>query len=477
MIVAPYKRNPLPPTVAVLLADATDGFVIVDEHGSRQRPGDELADGVRVWGSYDVVHELVAAGHGEALCWNNEEIRWRHARLDVDGWRNRASDVSVLKLPFPANPRDTLRALASWRDWLASYGAAPTGTTGSAAWSLLRARLERTLFTSQPKRSLPPIPWTIGGRQTLGPAGAGSFVGELEQADLPAAYASELGGLAYGGSWITGDELPKKPLDPEWWSREGRPVFVRARVRVPAALYGPLPRRPRRRITGIAAAFLGLEYPSGGRIQGTWTWDELAAAVDNGATIERLFQVWAHLSGSQPFAAWWDAVQDGRTMPGLAGLLAKTTGNALWGRFCMDAAGGTRTIRGRQGATMRQRAVVSSGGIPAAHDLAETVSGRVRARLYRQMIAAGDDLLSAHTDGVWLRAGAPVLEGWRVKEQARRLDLLGPQTLRYWPRRVHEREPFHAFAGMPAELAPTMFEQLWQQAGFPAETTVRSDAA
>jgi hypothetical protein len=475
MIVAPYVRNPQPPLVAVLLPDDRAGYLIVDELG-RKWEADELVPELRVWGAYDVVHELVAAGVGEALCWNNEEIRWRHDRLDVDGWHTRSSDVSVLKLPFPDNPRETLRALGRWRDWLGSYGGAPTGTTGSAAWSLLRATLERTLFTSQPKRSRPPIPWTIGGRQVLGPAGSGRFDGELEQRDLPAAYASELGGLRYGGSWLTGDELPKRRLDPEWWAGEGRPVFVRARLRVPEQRYGPLPRRPRKRVTGMAAAFLGAEYPSGGRVQGVWSWQEVAAAVEHGgAKLDKVLEVWAHLAGGQPFAPWWEAVQDGRTMPGLAGLLAKTTGNALWGRFCMDSTGGERTVRGRDRGRMVQRPVASRGGIPAAHDLAETVSGRVRAKLYGAMVAADEGLLSAHTDGVWLREGAQVLDGWRRKGQARRLDLLGPQTLRYWPARVHPLEPFHVFAGMPAELAPAMFEELWRGAGYSPELELETD--
>lgn len=474
MIVDPYKRHPEPPTVAVLLADERDGFRIVDERGRRWRP-DELTpqERVRVWGSYDVVHELVAGGVGEALCWNNEEVRWRHDRLDPDGWRQRASDVSVLKIPFPADHRETLRALGMWRDWLGSYGAAPVGTAGSAAWSLLRARLERRLWTTQPKGQLPPVPWTLGGRQALGPAGPGRFDGDLEQWDMPAAYAAELGGLSYGGFWSSSSNLPKRPLDPEWWSRSGRPTFARVRVSVPELPYGPLPRRPRKRLSGMAAAFLGAEYPVGRRVQGVWTWQEVAAAVEAGCRLERVLEVWVHFASSRPFAPWWDAVQAGRQMPALAGVLAKMAGNALWGRFCMDSTGGKRTIRGRQGGRLVQRRVVSHGGIPAAHDLAETVSGRVRARLYLAMLEAGEGLLSAHTDGVWLDLerleGFPDRAAWRRKGGARRLDLLDPQVLRYWPPKLHEQEPFHVFAGMPAEQAPRVFEELWRDAGFEPE--------
>jgi len=468
MIVDPYRRNPVPPVVALLQADERPaGFRIVDELGRQWEP-DELVPDVRVWGSYDTVHELVARGVGEALCWNNEEIRWRHARLDRDGWKNRSSDVSVLKLPLPEEPADTLRALAGWRDWLAGYGASPTGTTGSAAWSLLRATLEERLWTTQPKRCLPPIPWTLGGRQELGPSGRGSFEGELEQWDMPAAYAHELGHLHYGGFWSSSDELPRRQRDGEFWSAAGRPVFARARVLVPGLPYGPLPRRPRKRITGMAAAFLGAEYPVGGRMQGVWCWQELELAQALGCRVERVLELWVHFSAGQPFLPWWEAVEQGRSMRGVAGALAKTTGNALWGRFCMDSTGGVRTIRGRRRGRLEQRPVVTHGGIPAAHDLAETVSGRIRARLGAAIYRAGGGLVSAHTDGVWIdadRAELP-LGDWRRKGRARRLDLLDPQVLRYWPRRPHELEPFHVFAGMPAEQAPRVFEGLWREQGY-----------
>jgi len=468
VIIDPYKRHPIPPTVAVLLPDERRGVVVVDELGRRFAP-DELTPELRVWGSYDVVHSLVADGHGEALCWNNEEIRWRHARLDRDGWHNRPADVSVIKLPFPENHRETLRALGLWRDWLASYGASPTGTSGSAAWSLLRARLERRLWTTV--GTVPPIAWTLGGRQALGPAGRGRFEGALEQWDMPAAYANELGRLSYGGFWQRSEELPGPEREPAWWAQEGRPVFVRAVVVAGDVRYGPLPRRPRRRAVGLAAAFLGAEYPTGRRLQGVWTWQELETMLELGTgRLQRVLDVWVHLASGQPFLPWLEAVEKGRTLPGLAGALAKTTGNALWGRFCMNGRDGTRTIRGARRGRLEQRTVPARGGLPAAHDLAETVSGRVRARLYRAMLQAGDGLVSAHTDGVWLDSELVDVPpaGWRRKGRARQLDLLDPQVLRYWPARVHPLEPFHVFAGMPAEQAPAMFEELWRASSFPA---------
>ena len=219
----------------------------------------------------------------------------------------------------------------------------------------------------------------------------------------------------------------------------------------------------------MGAVLFAPDYPVGCRLQGVWSWQELEQAVACGCTLIRVLDLWVHLAAGRPFLPWWEALQEGRRMPGLAGLLAKTTGNALWGRFCMDSHGGHRTIRGVQGKQIVQRKVQVRGGVPAAHDLAETVSGRVRARLHRLATDAGPLLVSAHTDGAWLRAGLPLPDGWRLKERARRLDLIDPQMLRYWPRPPSDREPFHVCAGVTALEAPEQFEARWQAGGYALE--------
>lgn len=466
MIVERYKRAPEPPTVALLTAEAE----IVDERDRRYGPA-ELPEGVRVWTSYETARELVKAGQGEALCWNGEEIRWRHTQLDARGWKTRPTDVNVVKLPFPDDPGPALDALATWRDWLKSYGAAPTGTTGSASMSLLRATLEGTLFCTMGEA--PPILQTMGGRLEMGPAGPGSFTGRIEQWDMPAAYASELGRIAYNGRWHALSELPVQH-PPDWWAATGRPVFVRARVRVPDGMLGPLIRRPRKRMNMMRQHLDALTVPRypAGTLTGLWTWEELEEAQDAGARVLELLEGWVHLAGRPVFAPWWDAVQDGRKARGLAGALAKMTGNALWGRFCMDVrVSGDRTIRrkpaGRKQMTSELVANRGAGPKPA-HDLAETVSGRVRARLYRALVAAGPALLSAHTDGIWLRHSETcrLLEnqGWRQKAAARRLDVIDPQTLRYWPRRSDR--PEYVMAGRTTLEAPEAFQTLWDNGGF-----------
>lgn len=466
MIVTPYKQPPEPPTVALLQADGR----VVDERDRAYGP-DEIPDGVRVWCSYDVARRLVKDGVGEALCWNGEEVRWRHRTLDPAGeWKPRPTDVAVIKLPFPEQAAPALDALVLWRDWLKRYRACPTGTTGSASMSLLRATLRGILFCSMGDE--PPLLQTMGGRLEMGPAGAGSFTGRLEQWDMPAAYAAGLAACLYGGRWWKLPELPGGH-PPDWWARGGRLVFVKARVRVPDGL-GPLIRRPDKRTPMLRLHLEALtvpRYPTG-QLTGFWTWQELQAAEEHGVRIERVLDGWVHLGGQPVFDQWWAAIEDGRTARGLAGALAKMTGNALWGRFCMDVrVAGDRSIRrkpkGRR--SMTQEVIRRQGAGPKpAHDLAETVSGRIRARLFRAMVAAGPDLISAHTDGAWVRSNKNHShfeeDGWRRKAEVRRLDVIDPQTLRYWPRRG--LDPVYVMAGRTAEEAPAAFAHLWEQGGF-----------
>jgi len=459
--VEPYRLHPVAPTVALLTPDGE----ALSEHGERL-DFDDWPKGVRCYASYDTVYQLVRAGRGEALTWNREEVKWRHRRRDDGplGWHPRPSDVSVIRLAFDDDaPEMTLRALALWRDWLASYRAAPTGTTGSAAWSLLRARLEAPLWTRV--GDMPPLKFTCGGRIEKGPRGPGLYTGDLSHFDLPAAYASELGQLKYGGRWLDTSTVNVKH-GPEWWALEGRPVFVRAIVRVPDLDFGLLLRRPSRHGYGYLSAMLQQElpFPRGKRVQGVWTWQELETAISYGAKVQRILGVWAHLASTRPFVPWWEAVQAGRRMPGLAGVLAKATGNALWGRFAMDPTlAGERHIRSMNG-KLQDRKLWRRPGLPADHALAETVSGRVRAKLTAAMLAAGTNLVCAHTDGLWTEQPGDPPDGWRCDKSARRVDMLEPFQLRWYPR--GGGGPRVIMAGVPHLLAKETFEQRWQKGGF-----------
>lgn len=462
MILEPYKRHPVPPRVAVL----TEEGAIVDEDGQRLDES-EVEPGTRVFGQWDVVHQLTASHVGEALCWNNEEVRWRlEPHPDEAEWKRRPSDVFVLRLPLTETltPAGLLRALVGWRDWLASYRAAPTGTTGSSAMSLLRARLERIVVTGQGER--PPLIQTRGGRMQLGPTGRGRFEGRLVLLDLPAAYASLIGEAEYGGVWRRLE--PGAKLD--WWLDQEAPLFLSTTVTPPASLgvFGPLYRSFRHRVSfaeqevyrssfyADGSSFL---YPTGRRISGVWTREEVRVAIEAGCRV-RIRGGWVQRAEGTPFAEWWTAVQAGRDeLAGVGSLLAKMTGNALWGRFCLDPkVAGRRTIR-HAGVARELR---SNPAAWPAHDLAEYVSGTVRARLYALTRWAGSRLVSANTDGAWIRDdGSPPPEGWRVKARAHRLDVLEPACLRYWPER--SRWPRHVVAGVPFARQAEVFEQRWAE--------------
>lgn len=461
MKIEPYKRTPAEQRMAWLDRAGQP----VSEEGELLA-WDDWPAGTRLFTSWDTAYALVRAGEGEALCWNGEEIRWRHAAPQGGdgpyGWRPSSNDAHVIRYPFDdADVPGILRALAGWRTWLEREGAGVVGSTGSCAWSLLRATLEAPLWTRVGER--PPLAFVAGGRIENGPAGSGAFAGLLHHHDLPAAYASTLGGLRYGGRWfeVTGEH------EPEWYASNGLPVFARARVRLPAGVpFGLLLRRPRHR--GYLAGLLEGGYPNepGRRIQGVWTWPELELARRYGASVQ-LLRVWAHRArlDQTPFLPWWRAVERGRGMEGLAGQLAKMTGNALWGRLAMDAGQrGERFIRSRTGGSGRlvQRRLPSRPAPPPDHALAETVSGRIRAQLTEAMLVAGPDLVCAHTDGLWCEAAHPFeleLEGWRQDKAARRLELVQPMILRWWPMRGSS--PRVVFAGVPAGVAERAFEEVW----------------
>jgi len=234
-------------------------------------------------------------------------------------------------------------------------------------------------------------------------------------------------------------------------------VYVRAQVDIPAMPFGPLPDRPRSQPAGAAVLFWAIDedaYPTGRRLQGTWSWPELLQAEASGCRIRRVLDVWVHMAGDsqRPFAAWLDAVQQGRSLGGFAGTLAKATGNATWGQLAI-AKGFKKVV-----AKGRDEKVRLRGGNPSqrAFDLAEWIAGSVRAELHRGMSHAGDRLVCAHTDGLWSEGVS--VPGWRVKRSrdADQLRLIDAQHLSY-RRADHDWEYVVAGVLDPADW----FERRW----------------
>lgn len=450
-MIAPYAK-PRPHRPVAWLVDPSYAYTDDD----RLRPlRDCLEDGVQVWGQSERLREFTRQGYGSAVLWRYQAIGW-HPDRSADDW-----PVRGLALEAPADPREAVAALSAWRDWLESHGAAPAGSLGGSGMSLLKATIDRPIWTSA--GALPPIKFTVGGRQEVVRPAPAHYECLMVQCDIAAAYAQTLGRARYGGSWLQ--------LNPRQTSIEYRKadrsalVYLRVEIEIPdlpglAALVdrrGPLVVRPRRQLNMAEALFWQREedvYPAGKTIQGTWSLAELEVAEAAGCKIKRVRDVWLHAAEDQPFARWLDAVWEGRELGGFASKLAKATGNATWGQFAI--AKGRRKIV----AVGRDETRPLRGGNPSqrAFDLAEWIAGSVRADLYRGMLHAGPGLITAHTDGLWTR-GTPVT-GWRMTAEATEMRIFEAQCYA-----VRQGDDDWSYCVAGALDPAATFERMWDELG------------
>lgn len=447
-MIAPYK-NPRPHRVLGLLVDHRQ---VLDERLHSVDVDRALAGGMQVWAPAPLLRQLTREGHGSCVLWRFAAIGWHPDKAATD-W-----PVRGLQIDLPDDPRQAMWGLQRWRDWLESYGAAPAGSLGGSGMSLLKATLDRPLWTSLGE--LPPIRYTLGGRQEAVPPTPRLVTGTLRHSDMVAAYANTLGRVRYGNRWVK-----LRPGEMHWRAvAEQNPdmlLFVRAAVDVPdGMLFGPLPDRPRQQPKGAGVLFWAMTedaYPTGRRVQGTWSWPELQQAEAAGCRVRRVLDVWLHMAGEseKPFAPWLEAVQMGRDMGGFAGTLAKATGNATWGQLAIAKGQKMIVAKGQPARHLKLR-----GGNPSqrAFDLAEWIAGSVRARLHAGITFVGDRLVCAHTDGLW--ADGVRVPGWRVKRDrdADQLRLIDAQHLAY---RRGGGDWEYVVAGVldPAEW----FEERWQR--------------
>ena len=403
-MIRPYARPPKPRPVGVLGHDRR----VTLENGRRVNLPD-VPERTAIFADRDLVrHRFLIRGDGSAYAWNEVPVRWLASGRQV-----------ILVGGYPGQGDDFLGGLVALRDFLAARGAG-IGSAGSSSWSLLRATLVDAIWTRS--GDPPPLPEVIGGRQqSFVPAG---HYGAFELWDMSHAYARTLGELCWPvGSW-------RRYLDPG--TPDGTPVFVHARIVTPDGLVPPVPERRdepeaeplRRRLDDRA-------YPVD--VAGVWTDLEVAAAREVGCAVV-IREAWRMVGvPATPFEAWYAAVREARALGGFAGRLAKIMGNALWGRFCMT--GERVEVRYVDGHPITTPAPVFT---PPAEsqpfDIAETITGRVRSRLYAELIApAADRLIGVHTDGGLLRPGRELALGadWRRKVVGSDLTYIGPQTYSY----------------------------------------------
>lgn len=458
MIIKPFIKTPKVPRIALV----NDDGEFVDEFGNTFDDNSEYKfrlGEIVCYVIWDTAVSLTKRGTGEILRWNNTEIRWRAQKyLNEDNWKPRALDAGIIRFSITPELRfdDILSQLVEFRDWLAEEGAKPHCSLGSTSVSLLKAKLERELLTG--RGAVPPIEFTRGGRTLMGLEGRGSFEGQIIHWDLPAAYASCLGDVCYGGIWAV------RPYNSAVKAYEnGASVYCNAIVDIPDVSFGPLPDYLSRPDNPIEQAFRNaLGFPTGEKIEGIWVLNELEAAAEIGCKITPM-ACWVNLTSKKPFLPWWNAVLRGRMLQGnIARSLAKRTGNALWGMFCSDhRAHSTKVILHYENGKYQARSCNFHPNYQTpGHDLAEIVSGSIRGKLYQHIIAANSHLLTAHTDGLWVKGNYSIPDGWRIKQEARQLDLLDPQTLRY---HIDSQHSYVIISGVPPKLAATKFEERWRR--------------
>jgi hypothetical protein len=410
-VIGRYKVPPGRRKVALVRRDGRATF----EDGRTYQLSGLPAD-TTIFASRSVVRAQAHRGRGELVRWAGLTVRWR-----VDG-------REVIALGAAADDTDdTLQGLIVLRDWLQGRGTTLKGSLASASKSLWRATTDRDLMLRS--GTLPPIREVIGGRQGMFmPCG---YVGPFRKIDLPAAYASEIGGLHYGGSWVRRSGLPAPDA--------GLPCFVHAAVEVPPGIVGPLPVRARARPKPRPLFWTYEEvrpYPVGRTIQGTWTAEEVRAAEAVGARV-RVLDVWVHRAAGQPFARWWEAIGEARRLPGRAGVFGKIMGNALWGSFALN--GERRIVRyNADGVKVSDRPDRRASWSPWTDlPLAETISGRIRARLYTEAIVPNLDrgLVAVHTDGAIIGPDGVRPKGWRTQERGDQLVIWDQSAYAY----VNER--------------------------------------
>jgi len=147
-------------------------------------------------------------------------------------------------------------------------------------------------------------------------------------------------------------------------------------------------------------------------------------------------------------------------MRGFAGTLAKMTGNSLWGQFVISPVSKKKLVRKSNGG--RESLRLKHHSSPRALDLAEHLTGSVRAQLFRLAIEAGENLICAHTDGAWVQYEPGMdFDGWRVKNRTREFRYLDAQRYSYRHRQRWE----HSVSGFPREKARAEFEYWWTYHG------------
>ena len=332
-------------------------------------------------------------------------------------------------------------------DWLRGYGVGPSSLS-SMSWNLWRASLQGEIvlgFDPDIGRSA-----LYGGRQEVTEP---RTYQHMVAADIRAAYPYAMAQTSDYACSLRAVSV-QTALDPAIAG------LAEATVHVPRDMtYAPLPVR-------IAPSIIQFQW---GTVRGVWPWCELAAAELLGAEVI-VHRSWAPQRSAPLFASWYPMVEEGRALPGAAGILAKSISNSLWGQFGMVGDDRGQIRWADEGGQYPYHVDLPDRKMPhawTAHIAAETTA-RVRSRIVTEALYhARFSPVHTDTDGIIVRKSAevpspagPEAGQWRIKERMAKVDIRAPQLYRFTCGRgcgVAHAKWHYVASGLSASAAPEFF--------------------
>lgn len=458
MIVGPYKR-PHRNFKPVALVTPGHGTVRLEtEWGATVAKGpvrterllEQHADHVLYCnGSLNQLQMVSDARHWQGFSWGG-----RMTKMELIGTK-----VKVISLRGSLeDSEDPFRDLYTVISWVNSHGG-QASTVSSMAWSLWRSSLDKDYEIGSNYTKTIGRASMFGGRQGTAHPEPHSY-SNMVAADIVSAYPWSMAARPY--------PLGLRKVSPATELAHDANGFVRASARIPDDMpFGPLPQR----ISNDTIMF-----PTGGYLDGYWTWAEALAARELGCDVE-VSECYAPIMEVDLFRAWYDIAQEGKRLPGAASQLAKGIANTLWGQFAMRDDQQETVLWHDPTGLHELRVPLPGKSLPhvhAAHLAAET-SSRVRVRMLTEGCYGTDRTgpggpVHIDTDGMIIRASA--VRGWPmtgepgewvIKTRMRKVEIRAPQVLRYLCGQgcgISHTKWHYSVTGVPAGDAEYLFDEI-----------------
>ena len=339
--------------------------------------------------------------------------------------------------------QDPFAELMKALDWLGEFNVNPAGIS-AMSWNLLRASLTDVVTLGvDPALASPAF---FGGRQGIDQPGS-YFMHKL--VDKVAAYPTAMAArpVALGLHRVD----PTTRLDPTVAGLAKATVVVGTEIDYP-----PLPQR-------ISPEAIQFQW---GVLHGTWTWNELAHAIDLGCEVV-VEECYAPSREYDLFFNWWQMAQEGRQLPGAAAKIAKAVANSLWGQLAMT--GDDRAeVRWTDDKGLDPFVVhLDPKRLPHEYGrhVAAEVTARVRVELSQALYETGVRAAHIDTDGLILPETAPMPKNtgtgfgqFRVKEDMFEVEIRAPQFYRF-KRNSPDPSWHYVASGMNEHQATEVFRQ------------------